>query len=409
MSRTANSQVRSLEEVRAGLIMRLRTRRLELEKVIFARVNSMAELAGIEDVEYTVGLRAAVAAVVEYGLLALEQGGEWPVSVPPAAVAQAHRAARGGVSLETVLLRYTAGHMLLVEFIMEEAEQSDFSGQRAGLRHVLRVLGSLLERLQASIASEYKQEVKRMGRSPEQRRAELVQRLLAGASVDAGELGYELDAWHLGMIATGVSAEETIRYLARSLDRHLLSVARSDESVWAWLGGRQRLETADIERLMSTEGPVGVSLAIGESGRGVEAWRLTHHQAQGALLVALHRPQRLTLYAEDMLLAAVLRDDTLAKSLEEVYLSPLGSGRDGAALCETLRAYFAAGHNVKETAEDLDVDRNTVRNRLDKIERRLGYLPRAHQAELEVALRLEALHKTSGDRYDSGHWSTKGD
>jgi hypothetical protein len=389
----------SLEVYRAGLAERLRARRLELEEAIFARFHNVGfDPAAGEDAEYVAGVRAAIAEAVDYGFMAVEHGEEWLGSIPPAAVAQARRAARNGVSLERVLLRYNAGHALLGDFVMQEAEQERFASQRNALRHVLRTLSALLDHFTASMASQYQEEVERTLRSPELRRTERVQRLLAGAPVDLAELGYELDAEHLGVIAMGTRAGETVRALAAGLGCELLSVQRSEETVWAWFGSRRGLAITDIERLLSSTDAAGVSLVIGGPGTGIDGWRLTHRQAQAAMLVALHRPQRLTLYADVTLLAAVLRDRELARSLVEVHLSPLGSQRDGAVSRETLRAYFAAGCNAATAAAALGVNRHTVERRLHAIETTLGRLLHTCHAELEVALRLEEL----GDGFGAG-------
>ncbi len=386
----------SLDSVRAALAERLQARRSELEEAVIARFRDVGfDPAAGEDFEYIAGARAAVAEAVDYGLVAIEQGDEWfgsgPPPIPPAAVAQARRAAAHGVSLERVLLRYNAGHTLLEDFVMQEAEHGDFSSNRIALRHVLRALGGLLDHFTSSIAGEYQDEARRMAHSPELRRNERVQRLLAGAPVDAAEIDYKFDAEHLGLIAMGPRASETARSLAAGLGCELLSVSRSKETVWAWLGSQRKITFADIERLLSAEKAEGVSLAIGGPGRGIDGWRLTHRQAQAAMLVALRRPQPLTRYADVALLATALRDDTLAQSLREIYLAPLGSEKDGAVSRKTLRAYFAAGRNAATAAAALNVDRHTVERRLHSIETRLGRLLPTCHAELEVALRLEEL------------------
>ena len=388
----------SVESVRAGLAERLRARRSEIEEAIFARFRDVGfDPAAGEDAEYVAGARAAVAEAVDYGLMAIERGEEWFGSIPPAAVAQARRAARNGVSLERVLLRYNAGHTLLGDFIMQAAEHGDFASNGVALRHVLRTQGALLDHFTASTAHEYQREVERMAHSPELRRTEHVQRLLAGAPVDAGELDYEFDAEHVGVIAMGARAGEAVRGLAAELSRQLLSVSRSEATVWAWFGGRRRLAITDIERLMSATAPAGVSLAVGEPGVGIDGWRLTHRQAQAAMLVALRRPQRLTRYADVALLAAVLRDQELARSLLEIHLSPLEEQRGGAVARETLRAYFAAGCNAATAAAALGVNRHTVERRVHTIEERLGRLLHTCHAELEVALRLEELGDAGAD------------
>jgi hypothetical protein len=249
-----------------------------------------------------------------------------------------------------------------------------------------------LERLIASIAHEYRLEHELTDRSPERHRAELVQRLLAGTPVDADELGYELDAWHLCVIATGANAEKAVRGLAVALGRELLPVARDGE-VWAWLGGQRKLVITDVERVLSAQELTDVSLAIGEAARGVEGWRLTHREAQAALLVARHRPpRRLTRYLDVALDATALQDEALADSLIERYLSPLDDmSIGGQAARRTLRALFEAEHNVSSAAHPLKVHRSTVHRWREEIERRLGYRLHEHQAEIEVALRIEDL------------------
>jgi GGDEF-like domain len=212
-----------------------------------------------------------------------------------------------------------------------------------------------LERLIATIAHEYRLEQELTERSPERHRAELVQRLLAGAPVDADELGYELDAWHLCVIATGANAEKAVRGLAAALGRELLPIAHDGE-LWAWLGGQRKLMIADVERVLSAQELAGVSLAIGEAARGIEGWRLTHREAKAAQLVARHRPPRgLTRYLGVALDATALQDEALADSLIERYLSPLDDMRigTGATRRRMLRAYFKAEHNASSTAAAL--------------------------------------------------------
>jgi hypothetical protein len=393
----------SHERIRAALADRVRARRAELEEAIFARVRDVStyDPAEGEDAEYMTGLREAVAAAVDYGLTGVEWGEEWASAIPPAALAQAHRAARARVSLDTVLRRYAIGSTLIRDFLMQEADRGDFSDQGAVLRDVLSTQAALLDRLMAAITSEYTREVERAGRSPERRRSEHVQRLLDSGSLDGYELGYELDAWHLGAIATGAGAERVLERLAVGLGRELLCVSRGEETVWAWLGGRQRLAAGEVGRLLDSREPCEVSLAIGEPGWGTEGWRLTHRQAQAALLIALQKPQRLTCYADVALLASVLRDDLLARSLVGIYLSPLGKGSRGAVLRQTLRAYFAAERNASSTASALGVARHTVENRLRAIEQKLGRTLHTHQAELEVALRLEELDRPSTEEVES--------
>lgn len=139
----------------------LRTRRAELVQEIFARVRDGAfGLVGSHDAEYMAGLRAAVAAAVEYGLEGIERGDDWAGQVPDAVLEQARRAARIGVSLDIVLRRYVTGHTLLWDCVMDEAERA---GEGVVLRGMSRTQASVLDRLLQAITGEYGNEVGRAG------------------------------------------------------------------------------------------------------------------------------------------------------------------------------------------------------------------------------------------------------
>ncbi len=397
------SKVGSVGDVRVGVVGRLRARRGEIVEAIFARVRDDAFGAvGARDAEYLAGLRAAVAAAVGYTLAGIERGDEGVGPVPVVAVEQARRAARVGVSLDTVLRRYVVGSALLEEFVLEEAdrgEQAEHPGAREALRGALRMQASALDRLLEAITGEYRGELARAGRSPEQRRAQRVRGLLAGSGVlelsELAELDYELDAWHLGVIARGAGAREAVDGLAVSVDRRALCVISGEETVWAWLGGYRRLEMVALDRALSGLGEV--SFAVGESARGLAGWRLTHQQAQAALVVALRRPRQLTRYADVALLASALKDEALAGALVDIYVVPLeddrgsGSGNGGVVLLQTLRAYLVAERNVSSTAAALQIARRTVENRLHTIEERLGRTLHPCPVEIEVALELDRI------------------
>lgn len=389
MSSAGDRQTQSLHEIRGDLVARLRTRSVEMEDAIFNGVRALTEPAESEDPEYRAGLRATVAEAVDYALLSIERGDEWTGPIPAAAAAQARRAARNGVGLDTVLRRYAAGDRLVGEFIMDEAGR--FPSE--ALRHVLRTQGPHVDRLMASVAAEYMAEMELMRRSPAQRVAEKVQRLLAGDAPLAAEgLDYEFDAWHLGLVVTGAGADAAARTLAAGLGRQPLVVARGNDSAWAWLGGRAPVEIEEVGRCLASGMLGDVSLAVGEPRRGLEGWRLTHHEAQAAQQVKLHRPQPFTQASKVILLAAVLRDEPLAKSLRETYLAPLDAyGDPGQVLRQTLRAYFAAGFNAATAAAALGIDRHTVQRRLRKVEEALGRRLDSCHAELDVALSLEEL------------------
>jgi len=108
-------------------------------------------------------------------------------------------------------------------------------------------------------------------------------------------------------------------------------------------------------------------------------------------VVLLGREKRAR-YADIAVLTPWLQDPDRARSLIELYLSPLENQKDGGAVSrEALRAYFEAGRNVSAAACQLGIDRRTLAYRLRATEECLGYQLDTHLAGLWVALRLHDL------------------
>jgi PucR C-terminal helix-turn-helix domain/GGDEF-like domain len=381
----------SLAEIRGLIVRGVRAYSSEIEQAIGIRIDSsVPHLASREDPDYESGLQEAITAVVGYSLDAIEKGPEWSGPIPPAAAAQARRAARVGVGLATIQRRYIVGHRELGEFVARETERAGFLSNGEVVHHLRRTREALLEYLLAAVELEYSHERESMGSS---RRSEIVQRLLSGESVEPAELAeldYEIDTyWHLGLIASGEGVEEIIRRLKRRYGCKCLQ-ASLNSRVCAWLG-MQQPPNLNGEHL-STNGDGELSVAIGEPGRGLDGWRLTHHQARAAFAVALRRPERVARYADSRLLAAALQNETLARSLTHRYLVPLGGQSDGGAkLRRTLRTYIDSECNATSASHGLRVGRHTVESRVRTAERLIGATLRECLPELDVALRLGEL------------------
>jgi len=383
----AEDMVYSATRTRADLAERLRLRSGEISQVALTRVNAVFDASEIADPAYMEGLRAAVSAALDYGVAALELGERRSPPPPVTLLAQARLAARNGVSLSTVLRRYFGGYTLLADFVVEEAE-SLVDG--ATLKLLLRDQATVFDRLLAAVADEYDREVTGSDTS-EQRRAERIRRLLDGELLDTTELGFDFAGFHLGVVANGPNAANALRAVASSLDRKLLLVHPDKRMVWAWLGGRDRLEDRDVDACLASIWPDQSFLAMGGQEKGLSGWRASHYQAAAALPVAVRRPQScIVRYADVALLAAALQDSVLASVLHRVYIAPLEDERDGGEMARrTLRAYFAARRNTSSAAAALDLNRRTVASRLRAIEDRLDRP--IDVAELEVALDLDEL------------------
>jgi hypothetical protein len=374
------------------LSARLLARAPEIEQTILTRVYSVSDPNTVADPEYVSGLRAAVGAAVRFGLEGIETGRPPTVPIPVELLSQVRSAARNQVSLETILRRYIAGHTLLSDFVIEEAKTGQLSDP-GELQRLVRLQAELFDRLVDVIAAEYRAEVASGARSPRQGHTECVRKLLSGQLTDSAELGYVLSGWHVGLAVTGVGEQELCD-LARDHDRRLLFVPHAEGASWAWLGGSQRPGLEELEGLLSGPWPSEARVAIGEPAEGLLGWRFTHHQALAAFPAAQCGSQPRLRYADVALLASTLQDEVLSASLRQLYLEPLRGERDGgAALLETLRAYFDSQRNVSSAASALGASRNTVTNRLQAVEQLLDRPLSACSADLEMALRLAEFDK----------------
>jgi sugar diacid utilization regulator len=352
---------------------------------MLTRVYAIDDPTAVRDPEYAVGLENVVSETIAFAIEAIERekAPPLPLSLP----SQARLAARNGVSFETIVRRYLAGFLTLIEFVEQEAP----AGKAPRLR---RYLARLLEDLIEEIGHAHSLEAGRRAQSRESRRVKLIQELLAGNLADTAELApdFDFDAWHIGLIGTGASAGDAIRRLAKASDRRLLQVCRGEHSVWAWLTGRRRLESTKLQLLAAKRMPADGCLAFGEPHRGLAGWRLSYHQAAAALRVGLRRDDRIVRYGEVPTEASLLHDPVRAASLRHRYLVPLGEEGDGGLKArETLHAYFSRNRNISSTATAIGVARQTVACRLRAIEERLGSDLHACAHELEAALTLDRL------------------
>lgn len=383
----------SLEPILLEIADRLRRRAPEIKKALITRFHDLSEsLEVTAEIEYLVPTTANE--VVDYMISAIEQGESWQLSLPPTVLTMLRQAARDGVPLDEMLRIYSGCYNLMSEFLTQEVVHVP----RETLRYMLAVQNQYADRMISAVSAEYLSETERLDRSPTRRLAERVQQLLAGMPADTDGLGYDLDDWHIGLIGVGAKVDLVVRGLAEKLGCKPLVVPRGADTVWAWLGARRSIPFTELERHSSSTSAPPVSLAVGESRRGLEGWRMTHREAQLALTVMLREPGPLIRCTDVLLPAAVMRDDATARFLLDAYLGPLDRRKDADVLKQTLRTYFDLGGNAASAAASLGVDRHTVQRRLRRAEESIGRPLDTCRAELEVALRVEQF----GSRDSSG-------
>ena len=242
-----------------------------------------------------------------------------------------------------------------------------------------------------SVADTTQPDIRSVERPPERvQPLEAVRRVLAGDQPDE-LLGYRLDAFHVGCVAWGRRAGESLRLLGWELSTEIVAVAVDADTAWGWVAVTES-SLRRVRRGLRTYTPLAGGVAIGSVEAGVEGFRESHRQALAAAGVARISGAAITFYDDVALEALALRDLAAARRFVHHELGSLeGDDVRARELRETLRAYFAAGQHASSAAAILGVHERTVGNRIRAAEERLGRPPRGAPAELELALRLREL------------------
>jgi len=361
-------------------------------QAILSRLHGMEEDNPVRDVEYLGSLTDAVHKGVHHGIEVLAVGEDRAGEVPLAVIVQARHAARHRIPLETAQRRYLAAHVVLNRFALDEAKAHP-ACDPADVAAAIGTLGTVFERLLASVAEEYEHDARARPGTHEARLVERARRLLAGEAADPSLLEYELGGHHLGLVARSAEARPLIRRLAGEIGHRSLILTPSSEELWAWLGStRGQIDADKVRDWLASEGSSGMPIGMGEPKSGRDGWRLTHQQARASLWVASTKSAPVVEYTGAALPAALGRDVLLTTSLRERYLVPLDNAKvGGEVLRTTLRAYLRAETNSSSAAFALGISRQTVTNRVQTAERCIGLPLSECQYALAAALNLEEL------------------
>ncbi|MGN6254947.1 MAG: PucR family transcriptional regulator [Solirubrobacterales bacterium] len=368
----------------------MREKSQELEDLIFDRIRTLEEHSEAEASRSFGGLRPLIRSLVEYGAVAIELGERQCPPVPAVALEHARKAAWTTASPRLLPDRYLASRTVFSQFVRREGRSVEGYVDEA-LSHIQESGDVIFEHLFRLVSEELEQELKRKQRSTATKKLERVKALLSGELMEVPDLDYRFEATHVGVIGSGKDVDPAIRQLARFLDGQLLLVTPSPYRVWAWIGCSRELGSAFLEHFAQMDFPFSARLSLGEPRSGLAGWRRTHRQANAA--VASLTPERpIVRYAEIAVLAPLANDDLAPDFLKEKFLAPLMSnGKDRQGLCETLRAYFSMGRNRTSAAAVLGISRQTVSQRLQTVESRLGQPLDVCGDALWLALQLEMV------------------
>lgn len=350
-------------------------------------VDSKPELRSAELDSCYANIRAASAA--------LGSDRQPPSPLPGEAIAEVRATARAGVSLDTLLHTYRIGHAVVLESAIDciGLMDLDSASRHAALTIGSRYLFAYVDALSAGITQEYTAERDRLMRTGVQRRVQLIREILEGANISGGELGYDLEGEHLAVIASGPDSESYLTTLQDELSRDLLSMAVSEETIWAWIGSRTPIGPSFWKALAGLCPPSGTLIAIGEAGWGLEGFRESHAQALAAHRVATRLPHPMIRYRDVSLEATLMTDPDAARRFVKHELGPLAEENERSEkLRQTLEAYIRTGMNASAAAAVLHVSDRTIAYRIRRLEEMLGVTVTGRGAELAAALRMKRLY-----------------
>jgi purine catabolism regulator len=140
--------------------------------------------------------------------------------------------------------------------------------------------------------------------------------------------------------------------------------------------GRVRREVEDVRSLLATRTPSGVvGAGISRPAQGLTALRDAYREAKDAMSIAyeLGEVDETTFFGDlklyQLLLALKERNLEHLRHFYEITLGPLveHDERKQGDLIRTLNGFFSANGNLAKAAQDLDVHRNTLVYRLERI------------------------------------------
>ena len=286
--------------------------------------------------------------------------------------ATGQRRAEQGMPLESVLHAYRLGYRIIWEGLVQEARQRGPEGSEALVEAAIEVW-ILVDEFSMAVANAYRETEAEFARRDDRRRDALVDALLEGRGAEralAADAAAALDLPEHGRYAVVVlSGPDTSRKAGDALALRGLRVAwrsRTDREIGlVSLGRCQPREVVGL--LLAGDGlRAGVSPAVD----GLSEVDVAHRLAETALR-ALPAGEPLVAELDERLPGALLVTapdlaDRLVRRALGALLDLESSER--ALLLQTLRTWLETGGSAGQTAARLYCHRNTVLNRLRRLE-----------------------------------------
>lgn len=372
-----------------------------VDEMAAAAIGAAPELASDEALEESV--RASVRAMTMRWVDSERRrpGEPVPVDVPPAALDVARDLIRHGVDFQHLLTGYRCSENVGCRRWLLAAAEAAPQDVAAVAEFGQRSINAWVDDALNLISRQIERERDDLMGGVLARRLETVTLIVDGApireDVARERLGYDLSAWHLGMLLWSTSTapeqgvlEKTARRVALEVGlRPPLILPASAVTTWVWLSSDHRIDVRLVREAMA-QAPSEVLAAVGSVAPHLTGFRRTHREAVAARRVAERNPgtERLTAY-DDVRIAVLASQDE--EAVEQFVADTLGElAHADADLRETLRVYLQEDANTARAAARLFTHRNTVLNRLERAERLLPQ--QLSGRHLSVGLALELVH-----------------
>jgi DNA-binding PucR family transcriptional regulator len=325
-------------------------------------------------------------------------------SLPSEAEAWSRQLVRDGGSVTYALRSFERGHAdawRIIALALKESQWGLSPEIRAdAMEYASARLFDYANTVTAQAVSAYLDEQAMLERQDESSRLRAVTGLLQGdldPRMAERSIGYRLDASHTGYTLWDASGADRLdlETVASELGVRIepwqhLTVRCDSGSLNGWLScAADSLQL----RLHGWEPPQGIRAAFGSSRWGLSGFRLTHREALEAKRVSdAIGGQPLTTYDDVGVLALASRDTELAYAFVEAHLGLLSADDERSrSLRETLRVLLEERGSPASAAARLQLHRNTVVKRIEKIEESLDAPIDRGSLNLRVALELARI------------------
>jgi DNA-binding PucR family transcriptional regulator len=329
--------------------------------------------------------------------------------VPAEAIEYVRAFVHRGFDLELLLRVYRLGHRELWALSVDILEAS---GQGAEQREISEALFDFMDVLTQRVVEEYQAERERWIRSSHALRTQIVRNIVSGRPIAVDDasarLRYDLSGLHVGLVAwteeeSGVDSDDGapgrhVKALAAKLERSSIVISVGRRTAYAWIAQREEGEQELTELLADHDCREGVSVAVGEPGRGLEGFRNSHLDAVAsrrvAVIAGMHSGATMR-WSDVATLGLLSADIGHARRFTSQELGPLDADDDAAARLRATLIVYLQENDRQRTAQRLGIHPNTVAYRLRQCEELLNRPVKEGRFKLEAALRLRDLMQLS--------------